>query len=322
MAFAGQIILSSSPSRVATPPRRSITPISSSPLLPSPSQLFATKLASKKDARVKDGNSNDVIRAEIGATAVTRSVPALDHLREAVNGIDEELEGRGCLGSTKRKKDKPKKSKASGDGSERFSRKLAACETAAQKRKSRSAVPAESSESSNQTGLSAKQAVEKKSTKKSSRKSQSKIEGGRITKPGVTCVAGSKKGKSASSITKSPQHDTAQPDSLKQKADIRKSGKESLDLLLAEAVRRRRAWTPPKDTPVEPQDLAKLGREANETLALETQEPRKPTSGGFENLLGDFGYTGGVEGSFKSSDQGRNTTGEALTKRRKLEVSR
>lgn len=303
MAFAGQIILSSSPSRAATPLRGSITPISSSPLLPSPSQLFAAKIATKTDERRGGGSSNGFIWGDVSETAAIVSVPALDRLREGVNSIGEEPVDMGCVGGAKRKNARPKKSQAKKEEDATLPKKLAAPKIATRKPRSKFGVTAESSESPNQTGVSEKQAVEKKGIKKDKAKSQSKIRGSRITKPGVTCVTLAKNGKSASSITKP-------------------AGEEPLELLLAEAVRRRRAWTPPKDTPLEAPNLEKLGRELDETLALETQEPRKPTSGEFENLLGDFGYDDKGEGSFISSDRGRNANGEAVTKRRKLEVSR
>ena len=320
MAFAGQIILSSSPSRVATPRPRSISPISSSPLLPSPSQLFAGKFANTKDAEIGDANLNDFNRAKVGATAVTNPVPAGDNLQAVANGI-EELEDRDCIRATKRKSSEPKKSQAKREEREISPKKSAACKTDKQKRRSKSAITAESSGDSNQTDFSAKLDGGKKSVRKTKEKSQSKIEGRRITKPGVTRVSVNKKGKSTSSSKKSLQDDAAPNDPLKRKANTLPAGEAPLDLLLAEAVRRRKAWTPPKDTPIEALDLRKLERDLDETLALESQEPRKTRLGGFENLLDEFGYAGKGGGSLISSDHGRNINGEAVTKRRKLEVS-
>lgn len=321
MAFAGQIILSSSPSRVATPRRRSNSPVSSSPLLPSPSQLIATKFANVKGAEVRDEKSTDLNWAKVGATTTTNPVAALDNLREAVNGIDEGLEDRKSVGALKRKKAKPKMLEARAEERKTSPKKSAACQTAAQKR-SKSAIFAKNSESSNQKDISAEQDVEEKSIKKIKRKSQSRIEGRRITKPGLTRVIVAKKGKSTSSTKKSPQNNIAPIDSLKEKTNTLPAEKAPLDLLLAEAVRRRKAWTPPKDTPLEALNLGKLGRELNESLSLEEEGLKKSLSGGFENLLDDFGYASKREGLLISSDHGRNTNGEAVTKRRKLEVSR
>lgn len=321
MAFAGQITLSSSPSRVATPLHRSISPISSSPLLPSPSQLFATTFAKLKGAEVRNINSNDIIRAEVDATAVKNTVPTGGNLRDAVNSI-EELEDRDHLGATKRKNTKPKKLQARGEGHGISPQKLAVCKTATKKRSSKSVVTIETSENSNPTDLSAKQNVEKKIIPKNKGKSQAKIGGRRITKPGVTRVSVNKKSKSTPSTKTLPQDGTAPNESLKHQGNTLSAEKAPLDLLLAEAVRRRKAWTPPKDTPQEALDLSKLGRDLDETLALESKEPRKPASGGFETLLDDFGYAGTGEGSLMTSDHGRNTNGEAVTKRRKIEVSR
>lgn len=315
MSFAGQVILSSSPPRVATPLLRSVTPISSSPLLPSPSQLFATKFANKTEVRVEYAKSNDVIWAEVSATTVKNSVPTLDHLQGEVNSIEGD-------GSTKRKKTEIKKSKAREEEIETLPNGPITCKVTAQKRSSKSTVTVEGSESSEQTALSAKPAVKKKSRQTRDGKSQSKIEGSRITKPGVTSDTTTKKDKSASSKKSPAKNDTAPKDSSKKKAKSSPAEKQSLDLLLAEAVRRRRAWTPPKETPLETLDLGKLGRELNETLTLETEEPGIPAPGGFDNLLGDFGYTSKGQGSCIGSDQSRNTNGEAVTKKRKLEVSR
>ena len=321
MAFAGQISLSSSPSRVATPLPRSISPLLSSPLLPSPSQLFATKFAKVKGVEFSNANSNDIVWAEVGATAITNTIPVGGNLRDGVNSI-EELEEMDRIGATKRKNPESRKSQASGEERGISQKKPAGCKTVKQKRGSKSTVVAESSEDLNQTDLSAKQDVGKKSMTKPKGKSQSKIEGRRITKPGVTRVSVNKKRKPTSSTIKPPQGDTAPTDSSKQKAKTLVAREAPLDLLLAEAVRRRKAWTPPKDTPQEALDLRKLGTELDETLALEGTEPRKAASGGFENLLDDFGYAGKGEGSLMTSDHSRNMHGEAVTKRRKIEVSR
>lgn len=321
MAFAGQIILSSPPSRAATPLPRSISPLLSSPLLPSPSQLFATKFPKVKGAELSNANSNDIVWAELGATAITNTLPVGGNLRDAVNSA-EELKEMDCIGGTKRTNTEPRKPQASDKERGMSPKKSADCKTAKQKRRSGSAVVAESSKDLNQTDLSAKQDVGKKSMAKPKGKSQSKIEGRRITKPGVTKVSVNKKRKSTSSTTKPPQDDPAPIDSLKQKAKTLLAREAPLDLLLAEAVRRRKAWTPPKDTPQEALDLRKLGRELDETLALEGTELRKLASGGFENLLDDFGYAGKGEGSLMTSDHSRNMHGEAVTKRRKIEVSR
>lgn len=321
MSFAGQIILSSSPLHVATPVHRSILPLSSSPLLPSPSQLFATKFPTSKGAEGSNANSNDIIWAEVGATAITNTIPVGGNLRDAVNSI-EELEERDCIGATKRKNAEPKNSHVRSEERGMSPKKSANGKTAKQQKRSKSAVIAESSENLNQTDLSAKQDVGKKNITKTKGKSQSKIEGRRITKPGVTRVSANKKGKSASSTTKAPQDDTTPTDSLKQKAKTLEAKEAPLDLLLAEAVRRRKAWTPPKDTPKEALDLRKLGRELDETLVLEGTEPRKSASGSFENLLNDFGYAGNGEGSLMTSEHSRSINGEAVTKRRKIEVSR
>lgn len=321
MAFVGQVILSSSPSRVATPLRGSITPVSSSPSLPSPSQLFATKTAAKIRDKNGSEDSNSIAWGDILLTTVRNSASALESSREGVSGIVTDFEEKAGTDNGKHKQAKSKKSQAGEDGSGRESDKVAAPKIATPKLKNKSVVTAESSRSHKQAGLSRKQSAEKKGKKKRNADLQSKIEGTRITKPGVIRATAGKKGNPASSSTKSPQDNTSGPTHpSKQKTNI--AAKEPLELLLAEAVRRRKAWTPPKDTPLEVPHVEKLKGALNENLTLESQEFRKTSSGGFDNLLGDFGYADQEEGWCISSDQCRSTNGEALTKRRKLEVNR
>lgn len=319
MAFAGQLSLSSSPSRVATPLRGSITPLSSSPSLPSPSQLFATKNTVTTGEKDGSKDSNSIIWGDV-LTTVRNSASALENPREGANGIVPDFEEKGSLKNGKHKQAKPKKSQAGEEESAREPFKVAAPKITTPKPKNKSLITAESSESHKQTGLSRKQSAEKKGLKKRNPKLQSTIEGRRITKPGVIRATTGKKGNPASSSTKSPLDNiSGQTDPSKQKKNP--AAKEPLELLLAEAVRRRKAWTPPKDTPLEASHVEKLEGVSNENLTLDSQEPRKSSSGGFENLLGNFAYADQGEGLCISSDQCRNTNGEALTKRRKLEVS-
>lgn len=206
------------------------------------------------------------------------------------------------------------------EGSAKSSKKRPVSTSTTRKPRKKSTAVAENSKTLSHTNQPEQQGIEKKVSKKKAEEMQSKIAKSRITKPGDNVAKG---GKAASTKKELHQVNNSEPvGPLKHKASNAPAGKESLDLLLAEAVRRRRVWTPPKDTPQEVLHLEKLDRAAGENITLKNQECGKLPLHGFENLQGDFGYADERENLSYGLESCRSTNGEALTKRRKLEVSR
>lgn len=331
MAFAGQIILSSSPSHVATPLLGSITLIPSSPSLPSPSQLFTTNTTSKSKEKTANQGSNGFAWENNNATTILELASASGSLQDTVNDTasifreDNGLE-RGNLNQLK-----PKKSQAEKGERIKGSKKAATPAIATRKPRKKSAVTAENSEAPKQTCSSEKKAAKTKEPKKTSGVKQSKIERRRITKPGIVPVIVAKKRESALSEAKNPlklpqNTISSAADLLQAKTTFSAGEEKGLDLVLAEAVRRRKEWTPPKntapkDTSLEAPNPKETARCLIDRLVHEPREPGSPALGGFENLLDDFGYADRRKSLPDGSNQCRKTNGEAVTKRRKLEVS-
>jgi hypothetical protein len=319
MASTHQIVLSSSPMHsmvVTTPLRGSCSPISSSPLLPSPSQLFAQKATTKTAER---NDSYNIVAALSSTTTVRSSTFVAGSIREGTSRmkkIDGRNEEKGHVESEKHERVEPQAGK---EQSAKSSKKQIVSKSAIRKPRKKSMAVAENSKTLNHTNLSEQQDVEKKALKKRTEEIQSKIAKSKITKPGNNVTKG---GKVASSKKESHQSSKIEPVCpSKHKVNNNPAGKESLDLLLAEAVRRRRTWTPPKDTRQEVLQMEKPERAADENPTFINQEGGKLPLHGFDNLLGDFGYADERENSLYGLEPYRNTNGEALTKRRKLEVS-
>ena len=94
---------------------------------------------------------------------------------------------------------------------------------------------------------------------------------------------------------------------------------EPQDLCLDDAIRRRNNWTPVKDTG---NGFTTIDDERGQTQApLDQGTPATSKRiNYFENLLGDYGYAHTSASLKESSEVSRNPNGEAVTKRRKLEV--
>ena len=89
---------------------------------------------------------------------------------------------------------------------------------------------------------------------------------------------------------------------------------------LSKVLARRRDWTPVKDGLLEQLTVqSPLTSKQSETDA---EHPRcRADEAGFENLLSEYGYAKGAEGTVNKNAPKRNREGEAVTKRRKLDVS-
>ncbi|KAG7006983.1 structure-specific endonuclease subunit slx4 [Physcia stellaris] len=93
---------------------------------------------------------------------------------------------------------------------------------------------------------------------------------------------------------------------------------EPLDLCVEEAVRRRTDWTPTKDT----RDAFVGTKDSEGTLTIVDQGTPATSKriNHFGNLLGDYGYANITSSVTATSEIKRASTGEALTKRRKVEL--
>ena len=165
-------------------------------------------------------------------------------------------------------------------------------------------------------------AEEKKSkprARKSKEPTQTTIKKSKVTKLGsATSAVGELKG--TGKTKKRRDSEAAVEPLLKEKAAVCVEREEGRDLCLDEAPRRRADWTPTKDTS---RDLMNVeGIEGGKSEALDGNDQSTPKAteniNGFGDLLGDYAYA-----HIKSSTKiARSVSGEALTKRRKVEVGK
>jgi len=326
MATADVIVLSSSPPRsviATTPPQGLVAMLSSSPGLPSPSMLMRTKRPSLVSAsRAAQIPERAVAGFASAASLIKAGSPGLDP--DARSGV-RTTKGYGSLGPAdksgldggEKAKTKPKK------------RAPAGVEGAVAPKKSR-APSKKTKKDANTDGEVGQGPIheefrlpvkEKKPRKPRVRKdkdeTQPKIKKGKITKPGtndgIEKTAITKR--SAAVITVS-----AIPDSGTNDLHVVSPPTAEQDLGLDEAVRRRKSWTPPKDTSRMTEPFNRGPGSTVESMDAAQGCPFEQPAKSFGNLCSSFGYDQPAESNFAPQVQ-RNIDGVALTKRRRIEAS-
>lgn len=147
-----------------------------------------------------------------------------------------------------------------------------------------------------------------KRSKHFAKDAQTKIGKTNITKPGAG-TSGPKLCKSIVTEAKTDSGDARCDAEAEQRTE--KDCKYSLGL--TEALRRRRDWTPLKETPVGRVD--ETGLTWTVSASLEVQ------NGGFGKLVEDFGYLDTGNATVISAEAARKASGASGTKRRRLNVS-
>lgn len=159
---------------------------------------------------------------------------------------------------------------------------------------------------------------DKKRAKKSKGEAQTKIGKNKITKPGAL---NNKKIKSVASAKKLEKTDRSVVEaSTKENGDMYPLGEEPLDLGLIEAIKRRKVWTPIKDTLQPTSRLEECDTTPRAGLGPEDGVNGHSAPSGFENLLGDYGYAHDDNDSLAALEKTRDSDGKASTKRRKIEL--
>lgn len=161
----------------------------------------------------------------------------------------------------------------------------------------------------------------KRCGKKSTENGQMKINKTKVTKPRSTAKpSNSSKKISAFKALLGDGEDFSRI--LEEQDSKRGEPEENLNLCLDEAIRRRQSWTPIKDTPKE--RSCSEDTEPAITCSLsssDTTDAPIPLTSGFGNILGRFGIENHVALKSARPTPSRSLSGEALTKKRKLEVS-
>ena len=326
MAAADAIVLlsSSPPRNVNTTPPRQHAAMSSSPALPSPSDLFSRKPYRPSSAGRGILIPKDAALGFASASSLLRHSQAVD----AVNDDDDTAKNPRTPVTESRTKEPSKEAaetrtavikaapKTRKESSETKRAKAPAKKAGLPKRKS-----GDRTDSVNPND-SIRPAVEEPRSKPRAAKiketTQTTIKKTKVTKVG-SANEFTKDLKSKRSTKKSSDIDaTTTKPSVSEKEKTSTTRDEPLDLCIEEAVRRRTDWTPTKDT--RDAFVAIEDNEATLTIADQGTPATSKRINHFGNLLGDYGYANVTTSVKETSEITRTSTGEALTKRRKVEV--
>ncbi|KAI4249649.1 MAG: hypothetical protein L6R40_000438 [Gallowayella cf. fulva] len=159
----------------------------------------------------------------------------------------------------------------------------------------------------------------KKQSRKPRKDNQTKIKRAKITKPDSGSIIRKRPNKISTENVSGIPVSGAETRENVNKAKDWAAVEEEPDLGLIEAVRRRKDWTPTKDTSKGknlPHDI-----EAAWSALIPLNSPTQVITldEGFLNRLGEFGYSNTVAGAASTFHAPRNSKGEAATKKRKLD---
>lgn len=302
-----------------TPPNGLQVPMSSSPMLPSPSQLFAKKSLVKSSIPVREGLvSNRSVTGFTSASTLLRQEQTVETLGAIINKKLKEPVVKNFQERDHTRNVNP----IIETNDDIFSGKKAETDVIIHLKSGNDADFAVGDlRTLEKPVVSKPNAKEKKSTKKGKNETQSKIKKGKIIKPGIISGATGDKAELVKAANLLKDSNQTKVSASSKKGQKYPAGREPLELLLVEAVKRRKAWTPVKDTikgfsPSEPIETLQSVHFDPDQCAPEPV--RSPV---FDILLDDYKCAQQNDGSMLSLEQTRAVNGEALTKRRKIEVS-
>ena len=163
----------------------------------------------------------------------------------------------------------------------------------------------------------------KKSRKKKSKdegETQTKIKKTKITKPGA--ARSTDKPKKAASTTKKPKEPIATLAELPvgTQAEDAQAREEFRELCLEKAIPLRREWTPVRDTMQAPNHSDDVERSTASAPCSDAPPAKVLPVACIGKLLGDFGFAQKDDGSAPAFEVTRKVDGEAMVKRRKIEL--
>lgn len=327
MAAADAIVLlsSSPPQRnVNTTPPRQHAAMSSSPALPSPSDLFSRKICRPSSAGRGSLIPKDAALGFASASSLLRhsqTVDAADDDNNKANNTQTLVTASRAQDSSKEAaetriaaiKAVPKTRKESSE-----TKRAKAPAKKATLPKIKSGDQTDSADPNNSVRPMVEDPTSKPRVTKIKETTQTTIKKTKVTKVG-SANGFTKDVKSKRATKKSSDIGVTTTElSVTEKEKNSTARDEPLDLCIEEAVRRRTHWTPTKDT-----KDAFVGIEDNEGTLTIVDQGTPATSkriNYFGNLLGDYGYPNITSSVKATSEITRTSTGEALTKRRKVEV--
>ena len=326
MATAEVIVLSSSPSRsliATTPPPGSIAPMPSSPRLPSPSQL----MIQKRPGLVTGSRVTPVPpRALAGFASAASAASPLRTAGAAGLNYNAEVSGKlGLRGQSQIER---------GDWESAELKDLDAGQGAKKANTKKPRGPREKApkdalvaptipicpDTVAEANLSKSAAVKIPQARKSKDESQTIIKKGKVKKPATTGDF-VQPGKGKSTARKRNAKADVERDGLDATLGGVNRPQDVVPLYLDEATRRRKDWTPPKDTLHMTTNVAALTEVS--TLLHDPLQPMvdEALSRDLGCHLSKYSYTHGHAEAVINHVRLRTSEGEALTKKRRVEVS-
>lgn len=301
-----------------TPPSGLQVPMSSSPFLPSPSQRFAKKPLGTASSSREGSVPNRIVTGFTSVSTLLRQAQTVEILP---NNLNSKMEGLGEKPNSQERNHTSIKEPTIEINEDPLSVKKAKINKKAPVKRSKKAASSEEDPRALEKSIISKpSAREKKRSKKGKDETQSKIRKGKIIKPGI--ISGATGNKVGLVKTVRPLKDNNQKVAGTSSNEAQKypAGKESSELLLAEAVKRRRDWTPVQDTTklLSPVDPITTPQGIISDHDQRASEPVQYLA--FENLFDDYKCAQQSNGSVLSLEQTSNMNGGTLTKRRKIEV--
>ncbi|KAL8769151.1 MAG: hypothetical protein Q9209_004785 [Squamulea sp. 1 TL-2023] len=304
MAAAEAIVLSS-PSRhgfITTNPSSMIQhAISSSPVLPSLSEIFDERMARPKNRSISVATPCDAAVGFISASNVLQPapmnyeapLPSSETVRSGLTANHRKLHDKGVSKDAgKSRKEVAKSGDARGQGKSQSSKK--------------SKIPADAViTASDEDGIDPQR---KKQTKRPKDDGQTKIKKAKVTKP----RSGLNNPKLSRIVC------------TEENPGIATSGCDmeniEADLGLTEAVKRRRDWTPTRDTAREPNLPAETEAAWSALVPSEPPSVVNFPDGGLLKRLGEYGYAKADHTVNSRSYPQPDLSGQAITKKRKLDL--
>ncbi|KAL8797067.1 MAG: hypothetical protein Q9195_000838 [Heterodermia aff. obscurata] len=291
----------------------------SSPPLPSPSQLLSRKISSTTSAMERSSLAKEAVVSFKSASSLLRRSQSADESTCTPNNEEKVAEASPVIPSAEepivKKTRRPAKDKK--EPMKVKNSKASATKVTSARRTSKNHVP--SADIDSITVIVAGRVIAEPRDKKRREPAQTKIKKSKVTKVGsVNGPFGDSELKSKARRSSKIDKEFTEPlVKLKEAAPL--ACMESQDLCSDDVVRRRSSWTPVKDTG---NGSTIINSERAQTQGLLDQDTPVISKriNNFENLAGDYGYTHSSASLKESSKVSRNSTGEALTKRRKIEL--
>ena len=335
MAAANPIVLLSSPLPAVlerAPPPKPCAAMSSSPGLPSPSKFFSQKVSRLGSGTTEGPIPKDAVAGLTGASISLRQSQSNYLSKHAASPEEDVLSELGLgKGNSDRSDQKKRKTKTA----EEIDADAPKQQRAPAKRSSVVKKPIADIVSVATIEPSPARILKKTSSTKVKEPAQTKIKKGKVTKAAGTNPGpkDSKKGRSTKAgdgvafqkdLEPSAESDEGNKvgenvaETPLQESEKAPLEDRSLPLGLEEATRRRKDWTPVKNTH---EGFVALESVEGKPVGGQVTAAGKSLISQFGSLLGDYGYAQAMSETTSKPEITRSSSGEALTKRRKVEVS-